>query len=86
MARGKTSVEQKRMSRPVAVEGERSVGIRMPGKLLDAIDTWASTHETSRTEAIRRLIERGLAAPPPVDPFAAVERAIARLKEAPGDD
>jgi hypothetical protein len=30
---------------------------------------------------VRRLIERGLAAPHPVDPYAAFERAIARLKE-----
>jgi hypothetical protein len=32
---------------------------------------------------VRRLIERGLAAPQQADPYAVFERAIAQLKEAP---
>ena len=86
MARSKTSADQKRTGRPVAVDAEKSVGIRLPGKLLDAIDAWALANQASRSEAIRRLIERGLAAPQPADPFATFERAIARLKQAPGQE
>lgn len=86
MARSKASVEQKRAGRSITVEAEKSVGVRLPGKLLYAVDTWASANETSRSEAIRRLIERGLAAPKPADPYAAFERAIAQFKEAPGRD
>jgi hypothetical protein len=85
MARSKSSAEQKRAGRPLAVEGEKSIGIRLPGKLLEAVDAWASSNQTSRSEAIRRLIERGLAPQPP-DPFTTFERAIAKLKEAPGQD
>jgi hypothetical protein len=81
----KTSVAQKQTGQPIAVDAEKSVSVRLPGKLLDAVDAWASTNETSRAEAIRRLIERGLAPQPP-DPYAIFERAIARLKEAPARD
>jgi predicted DNA binding CopG/RHH family protein len=84
MARSKSSSEQKRAARPLAGE-EKSIGIRLPGKLLEAVEAWASSNQTSRSEAIRRLIERGLAPQPP-DPFATFEHAIARLKEAPGRD
>jgi len=86
MARSKASVEQKQAGRSITVEAEKSVGIRLPGKLLYAVDTWASAHDTSRSEAIRRLIERGLTTPTPVDPYAVFERAIARMKETPGHD
>jgi len=85
MARTKTSAE-KRTDRPITVEADKSINIRLPGKLLEAIETWASTNETSRAEAIRRLIERGLAAPNLVDPYAAFDRAIARLKEPQSKD
>jgi len=85
MARSKTSVEQKRAGGPVPGEAEKSVGIRLPGKLLDAVDGWASANGTSRSKAIRSLIERGLAPQAP-DPYAAFDRAIARLKEAHDQD
>jgi len=88
MARSKTS-EQKRAGRPIGVEteksAEKSVGVRLPGRLLDAVDAWAANNDTSRSEAIRRLIERGLAPQPP-DPYAAFDRAIARLKEVQGQE
>lgn len=63
MAKSKTFVEQKRMGRPVTVEARKSIGIRLPEGLLDAIDAWASANEASRSEAIRRLVEQALAAP-----------------------
>jgi len=50
------------MGRPVTVEAERYIGIRLPDRQLDNIDAWASAHDVSRSEAIRRLVDRGLAA------------------------
>jgi metal-responsive CopG/Arc/MetJ family transcriptional regulator len=49
------------MGQPITVEGKKSVGIRLPGRLFDAIDARASAYEASRSEAIRRLVERALA-------------------------
>ena len=58
----KTFVKRKKMGRPVTVEAERYIGIRLPDRQLDNIDAWASAHDVSRSEAIRRLVDRGLAA------------------------
>ncbi len=58
----KTFVRQKRMGRPITVEAEKAIGIRLPGRLLDAIDAWAKTNQVSRSEAIRRHVERSLGA------------------------
>jgi len=39
------------------------VGARLPQGLIDKIDAWAAREcDNSRSEAIRRLLERGLAA------------------------
>jgi len=35
-------------------------GARLPTGLVDKIDAWAKSNEVSRSEAIRRLVERGL--------------------------
>jgi hypothetical protein len=41
------------------------VGARLPQELIDKIDAWADREcNGSRSEAIRRLVERGLAAVP----------------------
>ena len=60
----KNIVRQKKRGRgrPVTVEAERYIGIRLPDRQLDNIDAWASAHDVSRSEAIRRLVDRGLAA------------------------
>jgi hypothetical protein len=62
MARSKTIVKQKpkKMGRPATVRGENFVGVRLPTELLEAIDSWGVANEVPRSEAIRRLIERGL--------------------------
>jgi metal-responsive CopG/Arc/MetJ family transcriptional regulator len=62
MAESKTIVKQKRMGRPVTVEGTKSVGLRLPEKLLETVDRWAKVKGISRSEAFRQLAERGLAA------------------------
>jgi hypothetical protein len=50
------------MGRPVTVEADTPIGIRLPGRQLETIDAWAEAHDVSRSEAIRRLVDRGLAA------------------------
>ena len=39
------------------------VGVRFPSPSIAQIDAWADGHGISRSEAIRRLVEVGLAAP-----------------------
>jgi hypothetical protein len=53
---------RRKVGRPPTVEAEKAIGIRLPGRLLDAVDGWGEANEVSRSEAIRRLLERGLAA------------------------
>lgn len=33
---------------------------RMPKELIGQIEAWADEHDTTRSEALRRLVERGL--------------------------
>jgi metal-responsive CopG/Arc/MetJ family transcriptional regulator len=40
------------------------VAARLPVELIERIERWAHAKETSRSEAIRRLVEQGLAAQP----------------------
>ena len=60
--KGKIYVRQKKIGRPVTVDGDRTVTIRLPAEQLDAIDAWAAGNTVPRSEAIRRLVEFGLAA------------------------
>jgi metal-responsive CopG/Arc/MetJ family transcriptional regulator len=62
MAESKTFVKQKRMGRPTTVEATKSVGLRLPEKLLETVDKWAKANEVSRSDAFRQLAERGLKA------------------------
>ena len=61
MAKDKTIVKQKKMGRPVTVGGDEFVGLRLPSALLDVIDAYAEANGLKRSEAIRHLIELGVA-------------------------
>jgi len=39
-----------------------SVTLRMPAELISDVEAWAEVHETTRSEAFRRLVELGLKA------------------------
>jgi metal-responsive CopG/Arc/MetJ family transcriptional regulator len=52
---------QRKVGRPATVEAEKAIGIRLPGRLLEAIDAWAKANDASRSEAIRRMTECYLA-------------------------
>ena len=53
-------VNQKRRGRPATGRDPVSA-VRLPAELTSAVDKWAEDHEASRSEAIRRLVEIGLA-------------------------
>src|SRR5215470_14443312 len=49
------------MGRPITVGGDKYVGLRLPSDLLGVIDAYAAANGLKRSEAIRHLIEFGLA-------------------------
>jgi hypothetical protein len=54
------AVKRKKRGRP-ATGADPLVAARMPPELIRSIDAWAAAHaDGSRSEAIRRLVERGL--------------------------
>jgi hypothetical protein len=36
------------------------IRVRIPADLIEKVDTWAKGYDLSRSEAVRRFIERGL--------------------------
>jgi metal-responsive CopG/Arc/MetJ family transcriptional regulator len=52
----------KKVGRPATIGAESFVGMRLPTDLLDAVDKWGAANEVQRSEAIRRLLQLGLAA------------------------
>jgi metal-responsive CopG/Arc/MetJ family transcriptional regulator len=60
MAKSITERQKRRGRPPTGLTP--SVTLRLPASLLTAIDKWGRDHDTvSRTEAIRRLLEKALA-------------------------
>jgi len=55
---------KRRVGRPTTVDAEKKVAVRLPSALLAAVDGWAKSMDGGRSEAIRRLLELGLAAGP----------------------
>jgi hypothetical protein len=51
--------QKKRRGRPATGRGTM-VSSRLPPAVVKAVDNWASTNETTRSDAIRRLVELGL--------------------------
>jgi Arc/MetJ-type ribon-helix-helix transcriptional regulator len=77
------SVVVKRKKRRPAAGQDRFVGIRLPESLLAGIAKWTEKNDaTSRSEAIRRLVEIGLQFDGQEQPFKASSRA--RAKELAG--
>jgi Ribbon-helix-helix protein, copG family len=63
---GKSILLNKTKRRPGRPPQGPFVGARLPQDLIDRIDAWAAREcDNSRSEAIRRLLELGLAASPP---------------------
>ncbi len=64
MAKVKTYVRQKKMGRPITVEADKAIGIRLPVRLLDSVDEAAEGQGVNRSEMIRRLLDQALTAAP----------------------
>jgi hypothetical protein len=50
---------KKKVGRP-ATGNHPLVTARIPQPIINQVESWAAAHETSRSEAIRRLVELGL--------------------------
>jgi hypothetical protein len=61
MTKDKTNVKQKKVGRPVTIGGDEFVGLRLPSDMLGVIDAYGAANGLKRSEAIRHLIEFGLA-------------------------
>src|SRR5580700_1184430 len=53
------AVKPKKRGRP-ATGKDPFVGVRLPDEMIKALDHWAEKNATTRSEAIRRLVEEGL--------------------------
>jgi hypothetical protein len=60
----RVTTKRRKRGRPVTTGKGLQIGMRWHEPLLGMIDDWAAAQddEPTRTEAIRRLVERGLAA------------------------
>jgi hypothetical protein len=61
MKRSIKATPKKKRGRP-ATGRDPHVTSRMPATLLAEVEAWATAHDTSRSDAMRRLVEIGLKA------------------------
>jgi metal-responsive CopG/Arc/MetJ family transcriptional regulator len=64
MAQSIKVVPKKRGRGRPATGKDPHIGLRMPSGLIEQVDAWAKYQKTSRSEAIRRLVEQALAVQP----------------------
>jgi hypothetical protein len=58
-----TQKQKRKPGRPrISEDLATAVAVRLPRSVLAAVTQWAVDNDASRSEAIRRLVERGLAA------------------------
>jgi hypothetical protein len=58
----KLTVHKKSRGRPPGVKYGSTIPARFEFDMLTALDKWAGSHDVSRSEAIRRLVDLGLKA------------------------
>jgi hypothetical protein len=68
MKRSTASVEAKKRGRPGTGQ-DPLVSSRLPTGLLTSVESWAAQRTLTRSEAIRRLVELGLASAQPSKPL-----------------
>lgn len=56
------AVIPKKRGRPPSGGRDPALTVRLPQDLIDRLEAWASDNDVTRSEAIRRLVELGLAA------------------------
>jgi hypothetical protein len=74
-------VPKKRRGRP-ATGKDPHLAARMPPALIAEVEAWAGANNTTRSEAVRRLVEVGLSAAKTTSPTSA--KTSARAKEMAG--
>ena len=62
MAKQDKTVHKKRMGRPPGTKYSETIPARLEPATVVSLDAWATSHDVSRSEAIRRLVELGLKA------------------------
>jgi hypothetical protein len=60
MAKQQKTVHKKRMGRPPGTKYSETIPARLEPATVASLDAWATSHDVSRSEAIRRLVELGL--------------------------
>jgi hypothetical protein len=53
--------QKKKVGRP-ATGRDPAVTVRLPSAVLNEVEAWATANDTSRSDAFRQLVERGLKA------------------------
>jgi hypothetical protein len=76
------TVMPKKRGRPATGKDPQIIA-RMPAESIASVDAWAAAHETTRSEAIRRLVELGLTVKPPAKPASNPGRLL-RAQELAG--
>jgi Arc/MetJ-type ribon-helix-helix transcriptional regulator len=61
MRKSTIKVDQKRGRGRPATGRDPMVSSRIPAEIVDEIDQWADENETTRSDAIRQLVEKALA-------------------------
>jgi hypothetical protein len=69
-------VDQKKKRGRPATGRDPMVSSRIPGDVVSAIDQWAELNETTRSDAIRRLVELGLTVRTPAKPVSKPGRRL----------
>ena len=76
MAKQSNTVHKKSRGRPAGIKYGETIPARLEPATMAALDAWADSHEVSRSEAIRRLVEMGLTVKAkPKQPAARADRA-----------
>jgi hypothetical protein len=60
MTKQTKTVHKKSRGRPSGVKYSETIPARLEPATLASLDAWAISHDVSRSEAIRRLVELGL--------------------------
>jgi len=62
MAKQTKTVHKTSRGRPTGIKYSGTIPVRLEPATVASLDAWATSHEISRSEAIRRLVELGLKA------------------------
>jgi hypothetical protein len=68
MAKQSKTVHKKSRGRPAGTKYSETIPARLEPATVASLDAWAASHDVSRSEAIRRLVELGLKVRMPARP------------------